>query len=253
MVPSAASSSTSASSPQAVSGIVAITGASGALGSDVARRLVRDGYRVALLDTARSRERLEMLAAELGRAAWALAVDVADPRAWADALEKIESAHGARPTHAVLVAGGWQGGLPLHEADDAVWSAMVTSNLETAYRSLRALLPAMVEKKSGSIVLVGSRAAARPWTGANAAAYTATKAGVVAIAEAVAAEVLSKNVRVNSILPSTLDTPANRAAMPKSDPAEWVSTTSAAGVIAFLLSDAARDVSGAALPVYGRA
>jgi NAD(P)-dependent dehydrogenase (short-subunit alcohol dehydrogenase family) len=73
------------------------------------------------------------------------------------------------------------------------------------------------------------------------------------MAQAVAAEVLSKNVRVNSILPSTMDTPANRASMPKVDPAKWVTTASAAAVIAFLLSDAARDVSGAALPVYGHA
>ena len=212
-----------------------------------------DGYRVALLDTARSRERLQKLAAGLGDAACAVEADIADPRAWAEALPKIESALGARPTHAVLVAGGWQGGAPLHEADDAVWSAMITSNLETAYRSLRALLPAMIAKSAGSIVLVGSRVAERPWTSANAAVYAAAKAGVVAMAAAVAAEVLAKNVRVNSILPSTMDTPANRASMPKADPAKWVTTGSAAAVIAFLLSDAARDVSGAAIPVYGRA
>jgi NAD(P)-dependent dehydrogenase (short-subunit alcohol dehydrogenase family) len=75
----------------------------------------------------------------------------------------------------------------------------------------------------------------------------------VALARAVAAEVLESGVRVNAILPSTMDTPANRAAMPKADPGKWVSLDSAAGVIAFLLSDAARDISGVALPVYGRA
>jgi NAD(P)-dependent dehydrogenase (short-subunit alcohol dehydrogenase family) len=100
---------------------------------------------------------------------------------------------------------------------------------------------------------VGSRAAESPATSARAAAYGASKAAVVALSQAVAAEVREHGVRVNAILPSTLDTPANRAAMPKADASRWVSLASAAEVIAFLLSDAARDVSGAAVPVYGRA
>ncbi|MGD0529244.1 MAG: SDR family oxidoreductase, partial [Polyangiaceae bacterium] len=117
----------------------------------------------------------------------------------------------------------------------------------------RALLPPMVAKKHGSIVVMGSRAAVEPATSAGSAAYAASKAAVVALAQAVAAEVLSAGVRVNAVLPSTMDTPANRAAMPKVDPAKWVSLPSAAGVVAFLLSDEARDISGVALPVYGRA
>src|SRR6185312_7437295 len=101
-------------------------------------------------------------------------------------------------------------------------------------------------------VLIGSRNAERPWTGASAAAYTAAKSAVVALGQAVAAEVLESGVRINAVLPSTLDTPANRKAMPSADPARWVTTESAAKVIAFLLSDDARDISGAALPIYGR-
>jgi NAD(P)-dependent dehydrogenase (short-subunit alcohol dehydrogenase family) len=93
----------------------------------------------------------------------------------------------------------------------------------------------------------------RPWTSASASGYSASKAAVVALAQTVAAEVLESTVRLNAVLPSTMDTAANRAAMPNADPARWVSTDSVAGVIAFLLSDAARDVSGAAIPVYGRA
>ena len=101
-------------------------------------------------------------------------------------------------------------------------------------------------------MVVGSRAVEQPWTSARSAAYAASKSAVVALARAVAAEVLEDGVRVNAILPSTMDTPANRAAMPKADPSRWVSLESAAGVVAFLLSDAARDISGVALPVYGR-
>jgi NAD(P)-dependent dehydrogenase (short-subunit alcohol dehydrogenase family) len=109
-----------------------------------------------------------------------------------------------------------------------------------------------VARKHGSIVVIGSRNVERPWTGASAAAYTAAKSAVVALAQAVAAEVLASGVRVNAILPSTLDTMANRAAMPGADPKLWVTTESAAKVIAFLLSEDARDISGAALPIYGR-
>jgi NAD(P)-dependent dehydrogenase (short-subunit alcohol dehydrogenase family) len=130
---------------------------------------------------------------------------------------------------------------------------MMGANLETVHRSLRALLPAMVARKRGSIVVIGSRAAVQPATSAGAAAYAASKAAVVALAQAVAAEVLEHGVRVNAVLPSTLDTPANRASMPKVDPAKWVTLGSAAGVVAFLLGDEARDVSGVALPIYGRA
>jgi NAD(P)-dependent dehydrogenase (short-subunit alcohol dehydrogenase family) len=110
----------------------------------------------------------------------------------------------------------------------------------------------MVEAKQGSIVVVGSRAVERPWTSAGAAAYAAAKAAVVTMAETVATEVLEHGVRVNAILPSTMDTAANRAAMPDADPSRWVALSSAAAVIAFLFSDDARDVSGAAIPVYGR-
>jgi NAD(P)-dependent dehydrogenase (short-subunit alcohol dehydrogenase family) len=110
----------------------------------------------------------------------------------------------------------------------------------------------MIAARSGSVVLVGSRAAVQPWTSAGAAAYAASKAALVALAQAVAQEVLEHGVRVNAILPSTMDTPANRKAMPNADPSRWVGTDSAASVISFLLSDASRDVSGAAIPVYGR-
>lgn len=231
---------------------VAITGAAGALGSAVARHLVSLGYPVALIDTPRAEEAAKKLASELGAGACAVTADIASAGAWDEALPKIEKALGALPSHGVLIAGGWQGGKPFHESDDAEWSAMMTMNLETARRSLRALLPGMVARKHGSIVVIGSRAVERPWTSASAAAYGATKAAVVALAQAIAAEVLDHGVRVNAVLPSTLDTPANRRTMPTADPDKWVSTSSAAAVIAFLLSEDARDISGAAIPLYGR-
>jgi NAD(P)-dependent dehydrogenase (short-subunit alcohol dehydrogenase family) len=229
-----------------------VTGGTGALGTAVARRLVRDGYKVALVDAPRpGDERGVRLASELGQNVRAYGADVSSAEGWKALLPKIEADLG-KASHAVLVAGAWRGGKPFYEEDDAVWTAMMGANLETVHASFRALLPGMVARKSGSIVVVGSRAAEQPATSAKAAAYAASKAGVIALAEAVAAEVLESGVRINAILPSTLDTPANRGAMPKADFSRWVPTDSAADVVAFLLSDAARDVSGAAIPVYGR-
>jgi NAD(P)-dependent dehydrogenase (short-subunit alcohol dehydrogenase family) len=233
--------------------VALVTGAAGALGAEVARTLSQRGCRLALVDSEHGKTRLEQLAAALGGAV-VIAGDIATEGVWRDALPRIERELGAAPSRAALIAGAWRGGKPLHEetSDDA-WRAMMTANVETVYRSLRALLPAMVAQRRGSVVLVGSRAVEQPWTSAGAAAYAASKSAVVALAKAVAAEVLEHGVRVNAVMPSTLDTPANRAAMPKADHGAWVSLPSAAGVIAFLLSDEARDVSGAAVPIYGRA
>jgi NAD(P)-dependent dehydrogenase (short-subunit alcohol dehydrogenase family) len=250
----AAMAELASSPPGASAGVVVITGAAGALGSDVARYLVPRGYRTALIDSPRSAERLAAVAAELGAQAAAHAADVTAAAAWDEVLPQIERELGGGPTGAVLCAGGWQGGAPLAEAvDDTVYHAMVAANLDTAHGSLRALLPGMVKRRKGSVVVVGSRNVEQPWAGAGAAAYTATKSALVAMARAVAAEVLPYGVRVNAILPSTLDTPANRRAMPHVDPARWVSTASAAAVIQFLLSDDSRDVSGAGIPIYGAA
>lgn len=167
----------------------------------------------------------------------------------------IESALARGPVEfAALIAGGWAGGTPLHEAkDDSAFRAMMDSNVATVHSALRALLPGMVARKHGAVVVVGSRNVERPWTGKGSAEYTASKAAAVAMAQAASAEVLEHGVRINAILPSTMDTAANRKSMPNADVTRWVTTSSAAGVVAFLLSDAARDISGAAIPLYGRA
>ncbi|HXX66911.1 MAG TPA: SDR family NAD(P)-dependent oxidoreductase [Polyangiaceae bacterium] len=232
--------------------VAIVTGASGALGAEVARALSLGGQRLVLFDRDGQVERLERLAASLG-GALCLTGDATDGPTWARAMDRIRQETGAAPSRAALLAGAWRGGTLLHEeTSDDVWRTMMATNLETAYRSLRALLPPMVAARRGSIVVVGSRAVEQPWTSAGSAAYAAAKSAVVALARATASEVLARGVRVNAVLPSTLDTPANRAAMPAADPALWVSTASLAAVIAFLLGDGARDISGAAVPVYGR-
>ncbi len=233
--------------------VAMVTGAAGALGAEVARALASRGHALALVDTEAHAERLQRLAATFARATWS-AGDLTDAAVWSRALADAERDHGRAPTMAALIAGAWRGGRALHElTSDDTWRAMMTANTETVYRGLRALLPPMVAARRGSVVIVGSRAVEQPASSARAAAYAASKAAAVALCQATAAEVLEHGVRINAVLPSTLDTPANRAAMPDADATRWVPLASAAGVIAFLLGDDARDITGAALPVYGRA
>ncbi len=228
--------------------ITVVTGAAGILGSEVARVLLERGHHVAALD--RPSPRLEAMARP--GACLPIALDLTSASEWKSAVERIESSLGT-PTGGVLCAGGWAGGAPIHESsDDPTWRRMLDMNLETAERSARALAGKMVEHRHGSIVMVGSRVVERPWEGSGAAAYVAAKSALVAYAKAIAAEVVGSGVRVNAVMPSVIDTPANRASMPKGDPLKWVTPESVARVIAFLLSDDSRDISGAAIPIYGR-
>ncbi len=230
-----------------------VTGAAGALGSALVKHLAGEGHKVVALDTPRSKDRLTALEQELRGSCFGHSMDVASALEWIDVVARIEKDI-APPDGAVLIAGGWQGGEPFHtEGDDATWRAMMAMNLDTAERSMRALLPGMVSRRNGSLVVIGSRAVERPWTSGGGAAYAASKAALVTLAQVVASEVLDHGVRVNAVLPSVIDTAANRASMPSADASRWVSPQSLSQVIAFLLSDGARDISGAAIPVYGRA
>ena len=144
--------------------VTLVTGAAGALGSAVVAYLVQQGHKVAAVDLPRASERLGKL-----QGALALPFDGNDANAWHQNLTRVERELGP-VTGAVLVAGAWQGGGPLHtRTSDDIWEVMIGANLASAYRALRALVPGMVERKAGSIVLIGSRAADRPDTSAGAA------------------------------------------------------------------------------------
>lgn len=236
-----------------MSRLIVVTGAAGALGTALCRLLVERGYGVVGVGLRRHEERLRALEQELGATFAGVPLEEDSPAAWAAALDAVEARLG--PVFgAALIAGGWRGGRPFHEErDEGTWRNMLDENLESAQRALRALLPRLVARRSGSLVVVGSRNVERPWSGAGAAAYTVAKSAVVALARAIAAEVLDAGVRVNAVLPSTIDTAQNRSGMPDADTSRWVKPESIASVIEFLLSDAARDVSGAVVPVYGRA
>lgn len=236
-----------------MSRVIVTTGAVGALGTALCRHLVAGGYGVAGVGLRRHEGRLRTLEKDLGSSFAGFPLEEDSIAAWDAALGVIESRLGPI-SGAALVAGGWRGGRPFHEdRDEGTWQSMLDENLESAQRALRTLLPRLVARRAGSVVVIGSRNVERPWSGAGAAAYTVAKTAVVALARALSAEVLDAGVRVNAVLPSTIDTAQNRGAMPDADASRWVQPESLAAVIEFLLSDAARDVSGAVIPVYGRA
>jgi NAD(P)-dependent dehydrogenase (short-subunit alcohol dehydrogenase family) len=228
---------------------VVVTGAGGALGGAIVSELASGERRV--LAVGRGLAQVELDARYGSGRVTAVALDVTSRDGWAAVLATAER-DGLAVSGAVLAAGGYRGGEPLARSkDDQALQAMLSANLATAHVTLAALLPGMVEKKRGSVVIIGSAASVRPWQSAGSAAYAASKAGVVALAQAAAAEVHAASVRVNALLPSTIDTPQNREGMPNADFSKWVTPASIAGVVAFLLSDAARDISGAAIPIYG--
>lgn len=229
--------------------VIVVTGAAGALGVVTCRALTAAGHAVAAFDL--PSPRLDSLVAD-GLAAARVGLDVTDLTALKGAVAAVESSLGP-VSGAALIAGGFAYTGPLHAADDDALEQMFKLNTDTVARGLRALLPGMVSRGAGSVVVIGARAGLRPWTGAGMASYTASKAAAMALVQATAAEVLESGVRVNAVLPSVIDTARNRQDMPDADPRRWVSPESIAGVIQFLLSDAARDISGATLPVYAKA
>lgn len=231
-----------------ISSNVLITGASGALGSALVERFGASGRVIALERSKDGAIKLERVSGSVLR----LSADTGKAENLAAALERAQAEHGAL-TGAVLTAGAWRGGHAFHEPEAAAdYRAVMDANLETAQVALRALLPGMVARQSGSVVLIGSRSGVRPFSAPGDAAYAAAKAALTALTQTIAAEVLAHGVRVNMVMPSTIDTAANRKAMPGADTSRWVSTESLGDVVEFLLSTRSRDVSGAALPVYGQ-
>ncbi|HML16828.1 MAG TPA: SDR family NAD(P)-dependent oxidoreductase [Bryobacteraceae bacterium] len=151
----------------------------------------------------------------------------------------------------VHLVGGFSGGSPIAETSDQTWDLMMSVNVRIAFTVIRAALRPMLQARRGKIAAIGARAALEP--SPNFAAYAVSKAALVALVKSVAAEGKNSGITANVVLPSTIDTPANRKAMPQSDFARWVAPESIAKLLVWLTSDAAADVSGAVIPIYGRA
>jgi NAD(P)-dependent dehydrogenase (short-subunit alcohol dehydrogenase family) len=230
-----------------LTGTAIVTGGTGGLGAAVVARLLDDGWRVVVpwvveeeLSRVPERDGLELVRADLFDAdevATVVAHGVADS--------------GAPLRGLVNLVGGFAAGARVDETPIEEFEKQFRLNLRPTYLMIHSAVPQLVAAGGGSIVCVGTRAALQPFSGA--AGYIASKAAVIAFANAVATEYKQDRVRCNTILPSVIDTPANRVAMPKADHEKWVKPAAIAGVIASLLSDDSEPTSGAAIPVYGRA
>lgn len=224
-----------------------VTGGTGGLGAAVVARLLDDGWRVVVpwIDE-RELERVpDRAGLELVRA------DLFDAGAVAEVVARAAGDAGAPLRAAVNLVGGFAAGERVAEEPIETLEAQLRLNLRPTYLVTQAALPHLVAAGGGAIVCVGSRTAVQPFAGG--AAYATAKAAVIAFAQAVAVEYRDEGVRCNAILPSVIDTPANRAAMPSADHARWVAPERLAATIAFLCSDEGAATSGAAIPVYGRA
>jgi NAD(P)-dependent dehydrogenase (short-subunit alcohol dehydrogenase family) len=227
--------------------VALVTGGTGALGQAVTRRLLAEG--AAVTASYRADAERESLLARLpaGERERLLLVraDVTDDRAMADLVTTLRARHG-RLDILVALVGGFAGGTLL-ESDRATWDRMLTLNLTSAFVAARAAVPAMVAGRWGRVVTVGSRAVVPPTGGFIA--YTAATAGLVAFTQALAQELRGSGVTANCVLPGTMDTPANRAAMPDADRSGWVPVESVAAAITFLVGEEAAHVTGALVTV----
>src|SRR5688500_17981571 len=201
--------------------IALVAGGTGALGRAVSRAFLQEGATVIV--THRSQKELDARVEGDG-------VDVTDETQTRRLVEQIVGRH-QRLDVLVNTVGGYAGGVKLWDLDAQVLDQMLALNLRSGYALSRAVVPAMLRQKSGSIVNIAARAGVQPPAGA--AAYAASKAAALALMQSRAAEVAGSGVRVNSVLPSIIDTPANRSAMPKADYAKWPKAEEIAGVILF--------------------
>ena len=230
--------------------VVLVTGAGGALGGVVARRLLDAGARVALFDRQSDRppSAIPEIASEPGRAAY-FACDLADAAAVAASVGEALARFG-RLDAVLNIAGAWRPGGDVESTTEEAWRQLWEANFVSALNVCRAALPILKRQGSGAIVNVGSKASLAG--GAGASAYSVAKTAVLRLTESIAEEGKALGVRANLVLPGTLDTAANRKAMPDADTSLWVAPEALADALLFLASDLSRAVTGAAIPVFGR-
>ena len=223
--------------------IIFITGAKGGLGNFVTKKFLDAGEMVIGAS-------LNIRASDFPNANFIpVNIDLSD----ADATRELTDNAVQRFGHIdvlVHVVGGFAGGTPLHETDSKTWTQMQDQNLTAAFNVARAVVPHMRKEGRGRIIAVGSKAAERPTP--NLGAYVIFKSALVTLVKTLALENADRGITVNAVLPGTMDTPANRAAMPNADPKQWVNPAAVANVIYWLASDDASQTNGAAIPVSGR-
>lgn len=222
--------------------VVLITGANGGLGTVVTRAFLDAGSSVfgvsrSIGDAEFSHPAFHALPAEIKTAAQAAAV-----------VGRVHQ-EGGRIDALIHLVGGFAGGKTVDETDEETVDRMLDVNFRAAFHLFRAVLPVMRAARSGAIAAVGSRTAVEPQP--MLAAYSASKAALVSLVRTIALEGKADGITANVILPGTMDTPANRAAMPNVNPAQWVQPEKVASLLLYLASPAASQVSGATIPIYG--
>jgi NAD(P)-dependent dehydrogenase (short-subunit alcohol dehydrogenase family) len=230
--------------------VVLITGATGEFGPNVARAFAAEGARLAL--TGRKAEAAADLAKELGLGedrALAVAADVTNAQSVASLVKAVVDKWG-RVDVLVNVAGGYKPGKPVHEMEDSDLDFIFNLNGRSVFNTCRAVIPHMLARGSGKIVNIGAKAALQ--AGRKSLGYATAKSLVLRLTEALSAEVRDSGINVNAVIPSFIDTEANRKSNPDADYGKWVAPEKLAAVILFLASDAGSAINGAAIPVYGR-
>jgi NAD(P)-dependent dehydrogenase (short-subunit alcohol dehydrogenase family) len=221
---------------------VLVAGGTGALGGAVLRELLDAGHPVTatwVVEAERDR-----VAEEDGLSL--VRADLMDPNDVDEAVNAVEGLGAV-----VNLVGGFASGPRVHEMDPDDWEKLLRLNLRPGFLLARAAMPRLLERGGGAYVGVSARAAVRPFTGA--ASYVTSKAAVLAFVQALDADYRADGIRANAVLPSVIDTPANRAAEPDADYSKWVQPAEIAKVIRFLVSDDSAVTCGGAIPVYGRA
>jgi NAD(P)-dependent dehydrogenase (short-subunit alcohol dehydrogenase family) len=223
---------------------VLVAGGTGALGSAVVRELLDAGYDCAatwIVDVELERGR-----AEFGDRANFIRADLTDPDEAEQAIAAVTDLEAV-----VDLVGGFASGPPVHETAPEDFDRLMRLNLTPAINLARAAMPRLIDRGGGAFVAVSARPALKPFPGASA--YVTSKAAVLAFVQALDADYRAKGIRANAILPSVIDTPANRRDQPDADFSKWVQPAEIARVVRFLVSDDAAVVTGGAIPVYGRA
>jgi NAD(P)-dependent dehydrogenase (short-subunit alcohol dehydrogenase family) len=226
-----------------------VTGASGNVGKAAVHAFHKAGAKLVLID--RIAGRLEKIYGDLKESGqlFFASGDLTDAPA-IDGIVQEAARHFGRIDILANIAGGFSMGTAVHETQPDLWQSMWNLNTFTVVTACRSTLPHMMKQKSGKIINVAARAALAGK--AKMAPYIVSKSGVIRLTESMSDEYKDYNINVNCILPGTVDTPDNRTDMPDADHAKWVSPDAIADVLLFLASDAARAITGASVPVYGR-
>ena len=223
--------------------IVLVTGADGGLGTHVTQAFLDAGATV--VGTSRKIRQADFNSPNFT----ALAAEISTREGAQTLIDQVVRRFGRLDVLAHTV-GGFAGGQSIPDTDEAIFQRMVDLNLNCVFYILRAAVPSLRKTGSGRVIAIGSRAALEP--GAGVGAYSASKAAMVSLIRTVALENKDAGLTANAILPGTMDTPANRKAMPHADVSRWVQASSVADLVVWLASDPGKEVNGSAIPVYGK-